>query len=640
MQQSSNNTMEDTAGKLSTDVKLLLRLIEHDEGERREWADTQVEAHDLRHNGLQRNNVEPWQSNLPYMHTDAAIENIKPQYVGHVYNSELLADFTSVDEETDPATVTLRAMWFDRQMRNYSNFDKEILAAIDIFLQSGFSYMRVIYNTDDEKLEFKALRPLDVVVPWGTRDLSKATRIAVKLPMTPVEYALDSRFEVTDSESIRKMIGIKSQEQQDIDDQKEYDYGFQENAGKIEIWEVYVRDRDGWVLHTINKNIKDKPLRSPVRLPYLFQGKPFAPIVHFPFEIIDLAGVYDSRGLPQKLAHDEAELTSLRCQMLDAVKIAGTPVFENAQGLGNSNNFKFKPLGVLPAGLTQKTIQFPNVDFQIAENNILARSERRITSPDYGVRQMSEGSDRRTAYEVQSINSLTMQSTNLRFKVLRIALTELYRYADAILCFHRSDDEKLLVDGRMVTIPADTKTREYEIIPAGAEELWNKERRTQQAREVWQQFNGQPWFDSEGWAKYTLTTISPRFAQKYIIPTNIKSQHERTKQLQENLLLERGEMVPISQADDHATHALTTYEAIAKAAAQGVSFSPQASQAFIAHLQQHIETLKQINPQAAKQVEGQIEQLKQVVMQQVQQQQQMAMQQQQAAPALADNLPQ
>lgn len=627
---------EENKSSIESDVKLLIKLIEYDESQRKEWADNQVSFHSLRFNGISRTNIKPWQSDLAYMHSDAAIENIKPQYVGHIYNSELIADYTSRDEAIAPEMTLLRAQWFDNEIKNKSNFDREILSVVDIFLQSGNSYIRVFYN-DNDQLEFEALRPLDVVVPKGTKNLQKATRVAVKKLLSPVEYALDKRMDVKDPDLIKKMIGDNSQEQKDIDDEKSDYKGFVEHTGKIEIWEVYVRDADGWILHTINKNLKDKPLRSPIRLQYTFQGIPFLPIINFPFEITDVGGIYDSRGLPEKLFADEAELTVLRNMQLDAVKVAGTPVFENPEGLQNIKNVEWGIMRVLPQGLTPKTMPFPNVNFQLAENNILTRSERRITSPDYSVRQMTDGSDRRTATEVNSINSLTMQSTNLRFKVLRISLSELYRYSDAILCYHRSSDEYVIVNGKRIDIPKDVMFGEFEIVPAGAEDLWNKERRTQQALQIFQLFNGQPWFDSVGFGKYVLTTLDPRFAGKFIIDNGLKQQNERVRQLEENLVMEHGDFVPIMPQDDDAVHALTANEALVKPLLTGRPLNQQAMQVITQHRNNHLESLKQKDSDTYKKVIEQMNQIKEAISEQMRQQQ---MQVQQQQPKLGNNLPQ
>lgn len=634
--------MEDTDNqvKYETDVKLLSRLIEHDMQQRKTWSDKQVALHDMRRNGVQRAGIQPWQANLPYMHSDAAIENMKPVYVGHVWNGELLADFTTRDEAINTDAVILRSQWFDYELRNNSNFEKEILSEVDIMCEAGFAYLRPFYN-EYGQIEFEALRPLDVVVPYGTKDLQKATRVAIKKLLTPTEYALDDRFEVRDDASIKKMMGCVDQELSDLEDQKTDELGFEKHTKHIEIWEVYVRDSDGWILHTINKNLKDKPLRSAFRLPYTFNGFGFLPLVCFPFEIIDVGGIYDSRGLPEKLAADEAELTLNRNMEIDAVRVAGIPLFTNNGQVANPKNMTFGSLRILPAGIEPKNFPFPNVNFQILENQILSRSERRITSPDYSIQKMSGSSDRRTAKEIASIESLTMQSTNLRIKTFRIALSETYKYSDAILCFHRSSDECVVINGKRVVIPRDVMGATYNIVPAGSDSVWNKENQINRAIQIKQVMGPAPWFDHEGWDKQILTFFDPRYAQKYFIPSNLKSDSERVNQLTENLVLERGNMVPIKQTDDHAIHAVTIFGEMVKAMVIGVNAPPQTQQAFMQHLQEHMAALKQANPEQFKQVEAQLEQMKQQAA--VLMQQKMAATQPQASqqePSLSDSIPQ
>src|SRR5256885_15603781 len=99
--------------------------------DRKEWEKRQETWYIMRHNGLRRLS-KPY-PNAPDLHfplADSTIDKLKPFYFQQLYSADTLASFISLRQQDAELTTAVGA-WFDYQLKQKSNLEREILCAID-----------------------------------------------------------------------------------------------------------------------------------------------------------------------------------------------------------------------------------------------------------------------------------------------------------------------------------------------------------------------------------------------------------------------------------------------------------------------------------------------------------------------------
>lgn len=592
--------------------KKVHKIVQDNIAKRSAWEQNQQNWFNIRFFGIGRDKQFDWQSDLPFKLSDSIIERVKAQDVAHVYNGELLAEFTSIDPVANIESSVLLAQRFDHELRNNSNFGEQIHPLLDMRCMYGGSFFYFDYNYQTNQVEFRSFKPLDVVLPQQTKHIDKAANFCIIEHISPIDYVIDGNFTDRSEAYIKKLIGGEDGEERTHQQEKDEGAGFESDNCTIEVRHFFERTPKGWFCYFYSPNDLDKWLRQPYELPYEVDGHGFAPITWFPYEISDTGGIYDARGIVQKVSEEEAELTRLRNMKLDNIYLSSVPYLESSLESAAPSNLMLSPMKALPAGISVKYFPQNGVNYDAAMNEVLSRTEQRVNAFDNTITDMAGSSSRRSATESEMIGAVATQGTNYRYKILRNSLCETYKKVYAVWKYHNKDGAEMVVNGQLMKIPAAVKDARYSIQPAGSELTWSKERRTQQAGQIYQMLANSPTFQPfRGvFEKYMLQTMEPRLAAKYNPDQSLQQASQREEQLSENLILDKGIRLPISPTDDNYVHALTAYEDVVKAMLEGRAMGAQESQAKTEHIKAHLEALKGVDAKMHADAMNKIAQMK------------------------------
>ena len=138
-----------------------------------------------------------------------------------------------------------------------------------------------------------------------------------------------------------------------------------------------------------------------MKVPYK-HGKP--PFIAFPYEIKD-PGFYSPRGVVELQATMEAELTKLMNEKNDCMTVYNRPLFRAERDMPNTGNLRMTPGSILPFGIQPVAHHSPPISFDTQMNIVRELAQNRVSTPDFGLTQTLQNTERRTATEIQAIGS-------------------------------------------------------------------------------------------------------------------------------------------------------------------------------------------------------------------------------------------
>ncbi len=568
---------------------------------RSEWVSRQTTWYEMRHQGLRRKN-KPWPgaADMHYPMADSTIEKLKPVYASTVYATETLATFIAESKETEPL-ATETSQWFDWQLKQNSNFERQNLINIDYMLMSGIGVMKV-YAKKDGKVCFDTIDPIYVVVPVHTDELQEADRITHVMHFSKEQYKRDGRFDKKDQKTIDRICG-KGQDQTDGgSSEKESERERREgltfgHEDQVVVWEVWEHKEDGWTVHTFSPLAPDISLRKSFKNPYK-HGK--APFVRFDAEL-KAKGHYDARGIPERLGSFEASLSKTWNEKLDRMTFASRPLFYTEREIPNASNLRFQPGQILPFAL--QAVSIPAHTEEFAEEMVHTRmvAEYNIGMPDFGLGQKSMSNTPRTAKEIGEITNISTQGTDLRSRIHRKSLGELYVLAWKTLLQYNKDTQ-FFFENKARQLPPEAIQDAYSIVPNGSADDWNKQARLQRAMARFSMFNGNPVVDQFELAKSVLELDDPKIVRPLLPDPAKKQQDQIARQATEVPTLLTGFPLVPGQDDDDALHFQGCVQFLQKQQAMGVQMGPDAVGAIQAHMQMHMQRLEQSNPRLAQQL--------------------------------------
>src|SRR5215471_6405830 len=98
---------------------------------------------------------------------DTIINKLKAYMLQWVLGPELLASFYSLSDQGDSFTDSC-AQWFNYHVREKSNFNSQLIYAIDSDLQNGMGILKVYWDVDKNQIGFCSILPFYCVVPPTT----------------------------------------------------------------------------------------------------------------------------------------------------------------------------------------------------------------------------------------------------------------------------------------------------------------------------------------------------------------------------------------------------------------------------------------------------------------------------------------
>lgn len=588
-------------------------LVLQDLSDRKTWEDRQRLWYDMRHNGIRRRTKPfPGAADLHYPLADGQIDKLKPFYFAQIFGSEQIAAFVSKKQQMAEATASA-AQWYHYQMLQHTNFFRESLSGIDNMLMAGNALLMFWWDEYEQQLVFDAIDPVFAVLPPGTVEIQKADRFTRILQMTESAYKRREDYDQDDALIKR----IKGKEPTGSPSKQEEKYNregitFGQNDDQIVLHETWEHTKSGWRVHTYSPMSPDTEIKPSYQCTYKMGGKSFLPVVDFPMEVKD-KGYYASRGIPERVAAFEAYICRTWNEKADAMTFLNRPLFTHEGSTINLNNVRLIPGQVVGNKLSAVQMPTPPVSFDIEMQSTRQAAEYLVAMPDFGLGGRQAGKKDATATEVNAIGNIMQMSTDLRARIFRQALSNLYRMTWAVLREKKQQDLTYFFADEMQQAPAEALHDEYLIEPDGSPDSWNKPQRMQRAVARFQMFKGSPFVDQGKLTKSVLQEDDPRVARDLYVDPQTTAADQQEDQAMELGILEMGFPARVKPSDDDAIHLDTTMGRVEMMLKTGQEITPVAWQRMNEHMMGHVQQMQTRDPKRAKQYMAKIQRVQQAM---------------------------
>ena len=572
---------------------------------RSRWETRQGVWYQMRNDGLRRK-VKPW-PNAADMHfplIDTTINKLKPAFFQQAMGLDVLATFVPMRSQLSGFS-TAAEHWFSYKLHEKSNYATEVMSWIDHMLVSGHSVMKTFWNPDEKRVEFQAVDPMYIIVPPWTKDIRSADRITQVMPMSLETYKRAGIYD--DSKSVTDRIKSGKIEDEGIIDTLKYDKEIREgithsmDEDQVIVWEVYSHDEDGkWIMECFSPQAPDIPLRKTMEVPFDHGNPPFSSCK---YEITD-GGWFSPRGVCEILSQFEASLTKVWNEKMDASTLFNKPLFRAERDLPNSVNLRLNPGQILPFGI--QPVQMPStpLDFDKEMMQTQSVAEQRVTVPDYGI--MADR-DRRTATEIESVNAQAQQNMDLRLRLFRQALGDLFRQAWSLLLQFdkKSLQYRFLEDS--LTVDPQALHDEYQLEPRGGMDMVSKVMLLNKAMQRKQLFVNSPWINQVELDKSILELEDPSLIPRLVQDPNEKEGNEVTDEKKIIPALLIGEQIPVQEGQDYRVRIGVLMQFLEKSSQGGMQFSPQAQQAISGRIGELLNAFESVDTNNARALRKDVE---------------------------------
>ena len=580
-----------------------------DLADRSVWDTRQRMFYEMRHHGLRRKN-KPWPgaSDVHFPLVDTTISELKPAYFQQLFATDLVAQFVPTSPQVAEFT-TAAAQWFDHRIKQKTNLETEVLSSVDSMLMCGTGILKVLWDYSSKRLKYYTVDPQHFVVPAWTRDIADADRIC-HISVYSVDAYRRQKHLKQDKAILDQITGSYNADAGDMNTEAakyaREGLTFPEQD-KIIVWEVYHRclDTGQWIICTYSPTSPDIDLRPPMKVPYN-HGKP--PFIAFNYEIKD-PGFFSSRGVVELQAIFEAELTKLMNEKNDAMTLFNRPLYRAERDMPNTGNIRMTPVSILPYGIQPVTHQAPPISFDQQMNIMREIAQNRVSTPDFGLTQSLQNSERRTATEIQAIGGLYQQSSDLRMRIFRIALGNLYRMSWSILLQYDKTSLDYWYMDTAQQIPQEALHEKYNIQPTGSADGVNKQLLMQKAITRFQMFANDPYIDQGQLRKTILESDDATLVKRLYVDPQLIQSTQAEDQANEITFLRLGFPALVKDSDDHLIHIQTVISYITNRADTGAPPEPAEGQFLQQHIGEHLEKLKKADPKSGRQVENELKNL-------------------------------
>ena len=573
-------------------------LILEDVKSRVRWETRQGLWYQMRNDGLRRKH-KPW-PNAADMHfplIDTTINKLKPSFFQQAMGLDVIATFVPMRSQLAGYT-TAAEQWFNYKLHEKSNFATEVMSWIDHMLLSGHGILKVFWDTSSKEVRFQSVDPMYMIVPPWTKDIEGADRVCQVMPMSLESYKRAGIYK-TDKSILDAITGGTIEGSgitDELKDNKEIREGITHSYDKdqVIVWEVYSRTKSGeWEMECFSPQAPDTLLRPRMKVPF-DHGLP--PYVSSKYEITD-GGWYSPRGVCEMLAPFEAALTKTWNDKMDASTLLNQPLFRAERDLPNSVNLRMKPAQILPFGIAPVQMPSTPIDFDKEMTQTQSVAEQRVTVPDYGI--MADR-DRRTATEIESINAQAQQNMDLRLRLFRQALGDLFRQAWSILLqFDSKDLQYRFLEDSLAIDPLALHS-DYQIEPRGGMDMVSKAMLLNKAVQRKQLFVNSPWINQVELDKSILELEDPSLIPRLVQDPNQKAADEGEDEQKIIPALLVGQMIPVKAGLNYQIRIGVIMQFLEQARQIGMEISPQGAQAITTRLDGLLSAMEAIDTNNAR----------------------------------------
>jgi hypothetical protein len=535
---------------------------------RDDWYRRQETFYKMRHFGLKRiASPYPGAADLHFPLIDSLIERLKPFYYSQLYGKDQFATFTSLKTQPEDTTSAVGA-WFDYRLKQKTNLERKILSCVDAMCMAGRSVLKTIWDFDRKVICFYNVAPYYFVVDPSVDNLAEDANWCVHImSMSEATYKKNENFR-QDKEFIAKIKG-----------RNVGDYGIAgtnamyqtirlregitipENEESILLYEIYCKEKDGRIYYeTFSPKCmqEEDAVREREYLPYDHKKFPF---ISFRSEIKD-EGWYSPRGVAEIVASFEDSLTRQWNFKHDWMDFFNRPLFKRTPGsLGtgqNTSNTKFLPGSTLPDGVEPVESKAPPLSFDQEMQTTRALAEYRINVPDLGASEHLAGRPGAkgdvTATQVNAIVGQSQLTDDMRSRVFRLDLGDMFKMCWSLYRQFDSQSLTYVLYDTVGQLPPDALQGEYEIMPNGSAESWNKPQQLQKAIARLQMFRGSPYWRQDELEKSVMELDDPRMIKRAFTDPGQELKKQMEVQAQEISIMLLGFPAAVQPSDDDKAH--------------------------------------------------------------------------------------
>jgi hypothetical protein len=576
----------------------LFNLVSNDISSRVRWETRQALWYQMRNDGLRRKH-KPWPnaSDVHFPLIDTTINKLKPSFFQQAMGLDVLATFVPMRSQLSAYTAAAE-QWFSYKLNEKSNYATEVMSWIDHMLVSGHGVLKVYWNPDKGQIEFQSVDPVYMIVPPWTKEIGGADRVCQVIPMSLESYKRAGIYR-NDKKTVEAISGAQNEEGgmlSELKNNREIREGLthSNDEEQVIVWEVYSRDKDGdWIMECFSPQAPDIPLRKEMKVPF-DHGVP--PFVSCKYEITG-GGWYSPRGVCEMLGPFEIALNKTWNEKMDAATLLNQPMFRAERDLPNSVNLRMKPAQILPFGIAPVQMPSTPIDFDNEMTQTQSIAEQRVTVPDYGI--MADR-DRRTATEVEAINAQAQQNMDLRLRLFRQALGDLFRQAWSLLIqFDSKDLQYRFLEDSLAVDPVALH-EQYQIEPRGGMDMVSRSMLLTKAVQRKQLFMESPWINQVELDKSILELDDPALIQRLVQDPNQKEVDEGEDEQRTLPALLIGQIIPVKAGQNYQTRIGVIMAFLEQSRQTGVQVSPQGMQAIMARLDGLLVAMEEVDTNNAR----------------------------------------
>ena len=599
--------------------------IENAIRDRNKWSSRQSVWYQFRHDG-QRRVMPPWPG-APDMHfalIDATITKMKPLYNAQLEQQDTLATFTS-QLPTNEEANTLAAYKFDYGMKQRSNFVRENLIWDDRMLMAGHGIMKVTWNSSDKKKVFEAVDPEFIIVPTTARLVQDLDWIVHVQKYSREAFSRSPIFSEywKQDENMDKLIGRWPKPGEGLTTNwKEQREGITtqiNGTDDIIVWETWHRDPEkfNWLRSYTNPAVFGQEISDvgTTKNPYEYTdpktGKDhdLIPFVKQDFELKE-DGWYSSRGVCEILAPFENGICGIWNAMLDAITLICRPFLQPkqpGQTIPNGTNLMLTPGSIMPIALERVDLGQVAINYEQQMQEMRRAAEYLIQTPDYGA--LSErGGGTPTAHEVEARVQQSTQTNDIRAKMKRLALIELYNLCWIIDCQY-DPESAFIANGEWTQLQDGSVHSDYHIEVSGSADGWNRAQKQQTMVNLFQMLKGDPFIEQMNLHRKLLEVMTPDSTRKLLTsPQQAQTDAGNQQALESAVMDTLNYPWPVKPSDAHPAHIQNIVQMVmgSQAPGSGIVISPNFAQHLLVHGEAHMDGWMKQDKQGATQAEAQI----------------------------------
>jgi hypothetical protein len=349
-------------------------------------------------------------------------------------------------EQIDAIQVVARVLAEQYELDPNDPAEGQMLQQASVQVLQGKKFVRLVYRVIEKDIpRWEAIDPINVIVPQDqdpenaefftiihmmTEDQLRALGIDGHLPLQRVEKLIAAGQKSSSPQGD----GSADAERDRIRDLMDARAGRSQrqavrDSGMFTVWEIYCRldiNGDGererailWYSPTENETL------ALLEYPYPFDSWP---ITYYPFEAARRP--IDNRGIADMIKTFQRLVNAYHNARIDASQLLLSPVFLQRLTGGNfKRNLKFRPGSVIPVQNTSDILPL-QTDMRLLAGLLQEEQSNRREAETYvgvfdaAITNLSATKERRTAAEVNAIQSLSSSIFGLDAKIFQVAFSK------------------------------------------------------------------------------------------------------------------------------------------------------------------------------------------------------------------------